>query len=177
MVEVSKKKAIKKRGAKEKVTKIVHESTREIKMDKALIDNFIALQRVMLNVSIKFDNLSAQIGKLLDIFEISAKSLARKDFAPDRENKDIRIVIEKLNNLSQQSGLIGKGLALIHEANSERRDYREEKPSVIKTALAQSPIRINPQVQPQRNGTQNYQRSTIHEVSEPSETKTKETPR
>ena len=171
MTEVSKKKS-----SKGKVTKIVHESTKEIKMDRALIDNFIALQRVMLNLSTKFDNLSAQIGKLLDIFEISAKSLARRDFEPDRENRDIKLVIEKLNNLSQQSGLIGKGLALIHEANSERRNYREEKPIGIKTTPIQAPAKINPQIQPQKNGAQNYQRSITPGMGEPSEIKTKKTP-
>ena len=106
-----------------KVTKIVHESTKEIKVDRALVDNFIALQKVMVNLSTKFDNLSLQISKLLELFEISAKSLARKDIESSQSNSsaiETKKVLDKLDNLTQQAGLIGKGLALIHEINSER---------------------------------------------------------
>ncbi len=100
-----------------KSTEVVYHSTKEIKVEKALIENFIGLQKVMVNLSVKFDNLSNQISKLLDLFEISAKALAKKELsAGDLEAKK---VIEKLDKLSQQAGLIGKGLALIHEVGTE----------------------------------------------------------
>jgi len=90
------------------------------KIDMALIDNFITLQKIMVNFSEKFDALSNQISKLLELFEISAKSLAKKDLETDRDNKDIKRILGKLDSLSQQAGLIGKGLAIIHEAGSEK---------------------------------------------------------
>jgi len=103
------------KGAKS--TEVVYHSTKEIKVEKALIENFIGLQKVMVNLSVKFDNLSNQISKLLDLFEISAKALAKKEIsAGDLEAKK---VMEKLNKLSEQAGLIGKGLALIHEVGTE----------------------------------------------------------
>ena len=40
-------------------------------IEKALIDNFISMQKVLTNLAIKFDNLSEQITKLLELFEIS----------------------------------------------------------------------------------------------------------
>jgi hypothetical protein len=150
----------------EKVTKVIHESTREIKIDRALIDNFIALQKVMVNLSSKFDNLSGQISKLLELFEISAKSLARKDFEDSgRGSKDTERILEKLNNLSQQAGLIGKGLALIHETRSERTEGNfQEKPS---QANVQSTMR---QMQPMNrlvpSSTQEYQKSVQPRISE-----------
>ncbi|MEX0920323.1 MAG: hypothetical protein WDZ69_01940 [Candidatus Pacearchaeota archaeon] len=98
--------------------KISHEKEKET--DKALTDNFIALQKVMVNLSSKFDGLSTQISKLLELFEISAKSLAQKDFEKNKENKDSKEILEKLDNISQQAGLIGKGLVLIHEASGGR---------------------------------------------------------
>jgi hypothetical protein len=114
---------IKKDFRKGKVTRVIHESTKEIKIDRALIDNFIALQKVMVNLSGKFDNLTLQISKLLELFEISAKSLARKDFEDmEKENKDMKKVLEKLDNLTSQAGLIGKGLALIHEVGNEKQN-------------------------------------------------------
>ena len=49
-------------------------------IDKALIENFVLIQRVMVNLSGKIDNLTNQISKLLELFEISAKALAEKNF-------------------------------------------------------------------------------------------------
>ena len=117
-----------KTGSSGKVTKIIHESTKEIKIEKALIENFIALQKVMIHLSGKFDVLSSQISKLLELFEISAKSLAGKDLQDvEREGRESKKIMEKLDNLTQQAGLIGRGLALIHESNNER--YMPERQS------------------------------------------------
>ncbi|MCX6749613.1 MAG: hypothetical protein NTW17_02615 [Candidatus Pacearchaeota archaeon] len=111
------KRIAKKNNKNSKPTEVIYHSTKEIKVEKALIENFIGLQKVMVNLSVKFDNLSNQISKLLDLFEISAKALAKKEIsAGDLEAKK---VMEKLNKLSEQAGLIGKGLALIHEVGTE----------------------------------------------------------
>lgn len=116
-------KSIKKKinlGAKS--TEVVYHSTKEIKVERALIENFIGLQKVMVNLSNKFDNLSSQISKLLDLFEISAKALAKKELsssAGSPEGLEAKRIIDRLDNISQQAGLIGKGLALIHEVGTE----------------------------------------------------------
>lgn len=107
----------KKRTKRSKPTKVVYHSTKEIKVEKALIENFIGLQRVMVNLSARFEALSKQISRLLNLFEASAKTLAeRESFSGDL---DAKRVMKKLENLSQQAGLIGKGLALIHEVGTE----------------------------------------------------------
>ena len=115
-------KSIKKKinlGAKS--TEVVYHSTKEIKVERALIENFIGLQKVMVNLSNKFDNLSSQISKLLDLFEISAKALAKKELSSSGTTGEIEAkrIIDRLDNISQQAGLIGKGLALIHEVGTE----------------------------------------------------------
>ena len=101
-----------------KSTEVVYHSTKEIKVERALIENFIGLQKVMINLSAKFDNLSSQISNLLQLFEISAKALARKEVSSP-EHIDSKKVMEKIDRLSEQAGLIGKGLALIHEVATE----------------------------------------------------------
>ena len=106
-----------------KSTEVVYHSTKEIKVERELIENFIGLQRVMVNLSAKFDSLSSQISRLLYLFEISAKSLAKKE--AEAGSVDAKKIMEKLDNLSQQAGLIGKGLALIHEVGTEN-----EKPMI-----------------------------------------------
>ena len=97
-------------------TKIVPARTR--KVEEILVENFVSLQKVMTNLSFKFDNLASQISKLLELFEISAKNLAHKDFSLEKEGKDNKEVIAKLDNLLGQNKIIAKGLTLMHEANS-----------------------------------------------------------
>lgn len=86
-------------------------SNREIQ--EALIENFVNLQRVLTNLSIKFDNLSDNISKLLQLFEISAKSFIKKTegttVGEDRE------LLNKLDTLLDQNKTIAKGLTLIEE--------------------------------------------------------------
>lgn len=108
-----------KTSKKGRTTKVRYESTKEIKVDKILVDNFIALQRVMVNLSSKFDDLSKQISKLLDLFEISAKSLAQKDSQEGKLSRKDEKILQRLDDISQHAGLIGKGLALIHDINKE----------------------------------------------------------
>ena len=160
--KVSKAKTTHKKKKKVKKTTSSPKKRREINIDKALTDNFIALQKIMVNVSIKFDNLSNQISKLLELFEISAKSLARKDFEGDKENKDIKKVLEKLDNVSQQAGLIGKGLALIHEIGSEK----GQPIMPIQRPMPPIPPRPMPPRKPV-SGMQGYQKSIASRESEP----------
>jgi len=158
----SKAKSTLKRKSKTKTTISSSKKSKEIKINKALTDNFIALQKIMVNLSTKFDNLSTQISKLLELFEISAKSLATKDFEGDKENKDIKTILEKLDNVSQQAGLIGKGLALIHEIGSEK------EPSITPPQRKEPgiPARPIPTRKP-ASGMEGYQRSIASKDSEP----------
>lgn len=168
----SKKRATKKtkrkvtKSKKGRTTKIKYYSTKEIKVEKALVDNFIGLQKVMVNLSSKFDNLANQISKLLELFEISARAMAAKDFSVGRENKEGKQIIEKLDKISEHAGLIGKGLVLIHEAGQglsppqpepeiKRAPLTRELPEPeIKRAPVRAPL-INPIMpRPQQRKTQ-----------------------
>jgi hypothetical protein len=86
------------------------------KMEQVLIENFVSLQKVMTNLAVKFDNLSGQISKLLELFEISAKTLAEKDYSiksePDKK------IAEKIDTILEQNKVLAKGIALLHENNS-----------------------------------------------------------
>jgi hypothetical protein len=159
----SKAKSIKKKTSKRtRSTEVVYHSTKEIKVEKALIENFIGLQKVMVNLSSKFDNLSTQLSKLLDLFEISAKSLARKEFSSSGELES-KQVMEKLDSLSQQAGLIGKGLALIHEVGTQneraiipmnQQRNQPQMPSYPQTGQRFQPSRPAPQTTRATDGFQ-----------------------
>lgn len=87
----------------------------EVKIERILIENFVALQKVMTNLSVKFEGLTSQITKLLDLFEISAKALAEKDIHSEKGTKDTEEILKKVDNLMDQNKLIARGLTLVHE--------------------------------------------------------------
>lgn len=112
---VKKKKTTKKARPKKHIEKPIKISNNENTTEKILIQNFVALQKVMTNLSVKFENLTLQISKLLELFEISAKTLAKKDFESDQGKKDEEKIIKKIDVLLDQNKIIARGLTLIHE--------------------------------------------------------------
>ncbi|VVB82277.1 Uncharacterised protein [uncultured archaeon] len=114
-------------------------------VNKVLVENFVSLQKVMTNLAIKFDNLSIQISKLLELFEISAKTLAEKDYGKKEDNKK---VVEKLDALLEHDKIIARGIAMLHErANAE-----EPQEVVIPSQpiQRQMPMNYQPQQMQQR---------------------------
>lgn len=83
-------------------------------MNNILIENFVSLQKVMTNLAVKFDSLSGQITKLLDLFELSAKAFAEKNYSI-KDSEESQKTVEKLNTLLDQNKIIAKGIALLHE--------------------------------------------------------------
>jgi len=82
-------------------------------VEKILVENFVSLQKVMTNLAVKFDNLSDQISKLLELFEISAKTMSEKGYSMGEDKK----ILEKLDSLLEHNKVIAKGIALLHERN------------------------------------------------------------
>lgn len=105
----------KKETTVEKKEKTEINASQEVRVEKVLIENFVSLQKVLTNLAVKFDNLSSQISKLLELFEISAKALAEKGALG--EDKTYKRAAEKLDSLLEQNKIIAKGIALLHERN------------------------------------------------------------
>lgn len=116
-----------KRGKKEVERKAISSSVskdiRQASIEKSLIENFVSIQRVLVNLSVKIDNLTGQISKLLELFEISAKALAEKNFQTG-DNRNNTKIAEKIDTLLDQNKTIARGLTLMHELNS-----RQEMPT------------------------------------------------
>lgn len=138
---MSKKKSVKKKTSKKSVSKIRKSKSsarrkKDIHVEKVLVENFVALQKVMANLSTKFDNLSGQISKLLELFEISAKTLVQKDF--ELGGKDSKKMLEKIDNLLEQNKVIARGLTLLHEPET-----KQMTPSNIPQQIPQTNSRTN----------------------------------
>jgi len=82
-------------------------------LEEALLNNFVNLQKVLTNLSVKFEELSSNISKLLQLFEISAKSFAEKYTGSETGvDKDF---LKKLDSLLDQNKTIAKGIMMMEE--------------------------------------------------------------
>ncbi len=103
--------------------KVVNKKPERSNTEKILIENFVSLQKVLVNLSEKFDNLSVKISDLLTLFEDSAKTIVEKDFHPIDE-KAKREISRKMDSILEQNKMIAKGLTLIHDtAKNPEFDY------------------------------------------------------
>ena len=127
--------------------------------EKTLIENFVIMQKVMVEQSIKIEKLTAQLSKLLELFETSAKALAEKDFSTTKSPKEEKEIITKLDTLANQNKIIAKGLTLLHEGRARPEEQMQNPMEIPKpTPPAQQP----PQnVQEQNLNMQGYQKSIL----------------
>jgi hypothetical protein len=89
-------------------------SNREIQ--EALIENFVNMQRVLTDLSFKFDSLSENMSRLLRLFEVSAKTFIEKqETGENKIGMDDKETIKKLEVLLEQNKTIARGLTLIEE--------------------------------------------------------------
>jgi hypothetical protein len=140
--KVKKKKASVKKAKKPKaVAHHLQRAPHEPKMEKVLVENFVSLQRVLTNLAVNVDNLSNRISKLLELFEISAKSLAEKDFEFQEDTAEL---VDKLDSLIDQNKVLARGMALMHE-----RIPREQFPPPAPMPQPQMPPPMPPQLPPQ----------------------------
>ena len=125
------------KGSKERVASNISfkESEQKKSVEKILVENFVSLQKVMTNLSYKFDELSSQISKLLELFELSATALAKKDInftKPMDEEK----IMGKLNNILDQNKIIARGLALMSEGGESEKAIQPAMPPQFRQSSA-----------------------------------------
>jgi len=125
------------KGSKERVASNISfkESEQKKSVEKILVENFVSLQKVMTNLSYKFDELSSQISKLLELFELSATALAKKDInftKPMDEEK----IMGKLNNILDQNKTIARGLALMSEGGESEKAIQPAMPPQFRQSPA-----------------------------------------
>ena len=88
-------------------------------IEQALIDNFISLQKVLTHISTRFDEQTNKIDKLLELFEISAKSFSEKYEEGYSETGSISAgdteFLKKLDSLLDQNKTIAKGIMMMEE--------------------------------------------------------------
>jgi len=143
------------------------------KLGRVLIENFVGLQKVMVNLSVKFDDLSSKISKLLELFEISAKALAEKDLTVEKTARDDTQIMKEMGNLSEQNKVIARGLTLMHNKLSEEPGHPIERQHQMPFPIPsrnppmqqpmKRPIANQERVTPNKNSVEGYQKSIASE--------------
>ncbi len=77
--------------------------------EELLIENFVGLQKAMTNLSVRFGELSENISRLLEVFEISAKNVVGGGGENDKD------LLRKIDSLLDQNKTIARGLVLMEE--------------------------------------------------------------
>ncbi|MBU2612820.1 MAG: hypothetical protein KKB62_03810 [Nanoarchaeota archaeon] len=83
--------------------------------ERLLVENFVSLQKVMANLTSKFDELSGQISELLKLFEDSARVIVKNEMAQKKEDKGEKQMLETMLSILDQNKIIAKGLTLMYE--------------------------------------------------------------
>ena len=148
-----------KKGKQKKEKKQEVEPAKDRGIEKAVMENSVALQRVLANLSVELSGLSKKLGKLLDLFESSAESLAKKETVSERSQKNEKEIVEKLNGLLDQNKILARGLTLLHEANlNPEHEPAEQQPQQRKPMMPPQPQQ-KPLPQRKRLEMEDYQKS------------------
>jgi hypothetical protein len=121
-----------KKEGKKILTNRVPQKKDENYSNEILISNFVQFQKVMVELSEKFEKLSHQISELLNLFEESAKILVKKEFEIGKEKEGPNIeLMSKIDRILDQNKIIAKGLTLIGDKPSEKNIYPTQIPLSI----------------------------------------------
>ena len=108
-------------------------------LEKMLINNFTHLQKIQTNLTIKLEELTEKIARLLNLFEISAKSFIEKQGIGTGLTKEDKAFLQKLDKVAEQNQTIAKALTIMEQMVREKVGYRPEQ----KTKIATEPLNPN----------------------------------
>lgn len=88
------------------------EANKNESLENVLLENFVELQKVLTNLTIKFSELSDNISRLLELFELSAKSFADKPIKNTGIDEEF---LKKLDSLLDQNKTISKAIMMMED--------------------------------------------------------------
>lgn len=119
----------------------------KVDIETALLENFVNLQRVLTNVTIKFETLSENVSSLLGLFEIAAQSFIKK-YGTTGITAEEEEMLKRLDTLIDQNKTIAKGLTLLEEKVRHKLIQEEKKGKEIHELMSDSMSRPKPRPLP-----------------------------
>lgn len=105
-----------------------------------LIENFVGLQTAMTHLSLKFENLSDNLSKLLGVLELSARNYLVKEAPTDSSSPEL---LKQVNYLIDQNKAIAEGLLLIDDT-IRKKQTKGEVGVPTKSSQMQNKFRSKP---------------------------------
>jgi hypothetical protein len=99
---------------------------------KLLLENFISLQKILTNLTVKIDETDKKLSKMLELFEAASKSYGQGRMAPSAgvpqavQDARLKEIAGKIDILMEQNRDIAKGIILLEQVTSERTETPEE---------------------------------------------------
>jgi hypothetical protein len=89
--------------------------------EKLLLENFISLQKVLTDLSMRLDENSKKVSRLLELFELAGKSYDKTRIMPQSISvggiSDLKLkeISDKLDSTMEQIQVIAKGIILLED--------------------------------------------------------------
>lgn len=114
-------------------------------IEEKLLENLVALQKVNIDMSEKFDKLAKEISSLLVLFELAAKNFSKHSTGKITEaDKEF---LDKIDKLLEQNKTIAKGLTLMEEQMRKRLYPEIEQQQEVQAVQQIRPVQQTQQVQ------------------------------
>ena len=97
-----------------------------------LIENFVGLQKAMTHLSLKFENLSDNLSKLLGVLEMSAKNYLSEEAPKNASSSEL---LKQVNYLIDQNKALAEGLLLIDDTIRKKEQKQEKESSPTKSQM------------------------------------------
>ncbi len=91
---------------------------------KALMENSVALQKAVLNLSLEIKKLTEELSNLISLFKEASKNINEEKTDRAIEKEEVKDIKEKVDQMMDQNKTIAKGLVLMESA---LRDSLEKK--------------------------------------------------
>ncbi|MEM2955961.1 MAG: hypothetical protein QW041_00020 [Candidatus Pacearchaeota archaeon] len=88
-----------------------------------LIENNIALQKVVTNLAADLKKLSSDISELLELFKEATKTISAEKIEEAVKKEDLEELKGKIDELLEQNKVIAKGILLL-ESSIKPKEYR-----------------------------------------------------
>ena len=92
-----------------------------------LIENSVALQKVLTDVAVSLNQLTKELRQLLELMKEAGKTIGEEKAAQAIAEEDSKKVMGKLDNLMDQNRTIARGLVLLESSMKEKdraKEYR-----------------------------------------------------
>ena len=85
-----------------------------------LVENSVALQKVLTDVALSLNQLTKELRQLLDMFKEAGKTLGEDKASQAVAHEDQKAVADKLDTLMDQNRTIARGLVLLESSMKEK---------------------------------------------------------